>query len=68
MTDDLRFRVIRWGTRWSVEDALDWNRKQPRYDTEAEAQADADTRNAASARKHTPPPVQPDLFSSQEAI
>lgn len=61
-------RVIRWGSRWSVEDALDPDAKQPRYDTEAEAQADADTRNTASTRRHTPRPVQPDLFSNQEAI
>lgn len=64
---DLRYRVTRWGTRWSIEDALNPGAKQPIYDTEAEAQADVDQRNTASTRRHPHQPVQPDLFSSQEA-
>lgn len=62
--------AVRHGSRWTVENALDDTRKQPRYDTQHQAQHEADKRNQQYARAHTarpPQPEQPDLFNSQEA-
>lgn len=62
--------AVRHGSRWTVEFALDDTRKQPRYDTQQQAQHEADKRNQQYAVRHTPrppQPVQPDLFNSQEA-
>lgn len=66
---DGQFHVVRHWDRWSIEDALDPWQKQPVYNTQAEAQHEADTRNKADAqrrRPHPPQPAQPDLFNQQE--
>jgi hypothetical protein len=63
------FKVIRWGTRWSIEDVLDDRREQPRFDTEAEAAAEADQRNTADAARRDrgrPRSVQPGLFDASD--
>lgn len=62
-----RHHVIRWGTHWSIEDALDWHKKQPRYTTQQEAQAEADQRNKNDLARRRPKPTQPALFDNQEA-
>lgn len=71
MTDaDTRFRVIRWGTRWSLDNILDRTQHQPMFTTLADAQAEANRRNTAYQAAHTPrppQPAQPDLFNQQEA-
>lgn len=64
------FHVVRHWSRWSIEDVRDWDKKQPIYDTEAEAQAEADQRNEQYAHKNAPRPprpTQPALFDPQEA-
>lgn len=62
--------AVRHGTKWTVEFALDDTKRQPRYDTQPQAQDEADKRNQQyhRARAPRPPqPVQPDLFNNQEA-
>lgn len=59
------------GSRWTVEFVLDPHQAQPVYDTQLDAQADADQRNTAYERAHAPKPPQPQqaaLFDQQEAI
>lgn len=61
------YSVIRWGRNWSIENILDRHAKQPRYDSQHQAQTEADKRNSAYGQAHAPRPAAPDLFSSQEA-
>lgn len=63
-----RYRVVPHWNRWSLEDLGDPDRKQPIYDHQRDAQAEADRRNQRDTRKAARPsqPAQPDLFNQQE--
>lgn len=68
-TPDGPYTVIRWGSRWSIEDVLDAHRKQPLFDTHQAAQQEADRRNRDYEARHRPRPPQPAqtrLFDLQE--
>jgi hypothetical protein len=62
------FRVVRHWSRWSIEDLSDPDRKQPVFDTEQEAAAEAERLNVAYAvtweprGPRTARPVQPGLW------
>lgn len=56
------WQVIRWGSRWSIEDVLNPCDQQPRFDLEADAAAEVERRNAAHAARCRPRPRQGELF------
>lgn len=53
------FIVVRHWSRWSIEDVSDWDRKQPVFDTEAEAAAEAERLNVAYAVRWGRRPARP---------
>lgn len=63
------FSAVRHWTRWTVEDIRDDTKKQPIYDTQEQAQNEADKRNTAYAKSRAPRPPQPHqaaLFNTPE--
>lgn len=62
--------AVRHGHRFTVEYALDPHQPQPLYDTQQDAQDEADQRNGHYERTRAPKPPQPQqaaLFDSREA-
>lgn len=59
----------RHGSRWTVELCLDPHKQHAIYDTQQQAQHEADQRNEAYENAHAPTPSQPQqaaLFDQQE--